>query len=123
MRWPRHRHRTGSSGASAPPGWTFDCSIALPPGGTVEDVVELVLTCRRQPLGYDTTVAQLKAFGLSNEDAEVAIERVQGGLVRAATSDPGNEPDPAMDPLAYASYHRALGDRSLTSLATPFETE
>jgi hypothetical protein len=113
VRWPWGR-RGGS---------TFDCSVNLPHGGSVDEIVQLVLGCRRESIGYEATVAKLMMYGLSHDDAEVAIDRVQGGLVRASTNNSSNEPDRTLDPLAYASYHRARVDRSLTALAAPFDAE
>ena len=103
--------------------WTDDCSVALPTGRSVDDVVNLVLACKRKQLSYGVTIAELTAFGLSVEDAEVAIDRVCGGLFRAAVNPcKRNEPSRRKDPLAHASYHRARADPSLTELAVPFDT-
>jgi hypothetical protein len=93
----------------------------LPAGRSVDDVVDVVLACRRDQLDHSTTIAELTTFGLSDDDAEVAVDRVCGGLVRASTGDRSNKPSRKKDPLAHASYRRALADPSLTRLADPFE--
>ena len=115
MRWGR------SGRSDLPPGWTDDCSVVLPAGRKVDDVVEVVLACRRDRVAHATTIAELTRFGLSDEDAEVAVDRVCGGLVRASTGDRSNKPSRKKDPLAYASYRRALADPSLTRLTDPPE--
>ncbi len=103
--------------------WTDDCSVALPAGRSVNDVVELVLACRRKQLLYGTTIAELTAFGLSDEDAEPAIDLVLGGLVRASTGHDANEPSRTKDSLAHASHQCARADPSLIRLSGPFETD
>jgi len=115
MRWGRSRR------SEVPPGWTDDCSVVLPAGRNVDDVVEVVLGCQRDQLAHTATIAELMKFGLSDEDAELAVDRVCGGLVRASTGDRRNKPSRKKDPLAYASYRRALADPSLTRLAGPPE--
>ena len=42
------------------------------------------------------------------QDAEFALDRVLGGIVRAATGNPANCPDPKKDPAASMSYQRAI---------------
>jgi len=59
---------------------------------------------RREVLGVLT-----ERFALSFEDARLALDRVGGGVVRAASGIPENAPDPVKDPLAWASYRFQLG--------------
>ena len=87
-----------------PPGWTDDCSVELPAGRKVDDVVDLVLACRREQRTHTATIAELTTFGLSPDDADVAVDRVCGGLVRAGTGNSANKPSRKKDPLAFVSY-------------------
>jgi hypothetical protein len=48
-------------------------------------------------------------FALPFDDARLAMDRVEGGVVRAASGNPANEPDPVKDPLAWMSYRLELG--------------
>ena len=48
-------------------------------------------------------------FALSFDDARLAMDRVAGGVVRAESGNPANEPDRVKDPLAWTSYQLALG--------------
>jgi len=48
-------------------------------------------------------------FALPFDDARLAMDRVRGGVVRAASGNPANEPDPVKDPLAWMSYRLELG--------------
>ncbi|MBO0834669.1 MAG: hypothetical protein J2P28_03990, partial [Actinobacteria bacterium] len=84
---------------------TDDLSIALPPSRTAAELVELVLQAvlEGKP-GSQMERMLLAEFGLTVEDASAACERVFGGLVRAATGNPANRPDPQKDPIASESY-------------------
>jgi hypothetical protein len=57
----------------------------------------------------DVLAVLTEEFALPFDDARLAIDRVRGGVVRAATGNPANEPDPVKDPLAWTSYRLALG--------------
>lgn len=48
-------------------------------------------------------------FALPFDDARLAMDRVMGGVVRAASGIAANEPDRAKDPLAWMSYRLELG--------------
>jgi hypothetical protein len=50
-------------------------------------------------------------FGLSIEDAELAIDRVYDGVVRAMTGDRANCPDRTKDPIAWRSFQRSIAKR------------
>ncbi len=90
--------------------WTDDMTVRLAPGTSVQDVVRLLRhagqhgTPRREVLGVLT-----EHFALPFDDARLAMDRVAGGIVRAASGNPANEPDPVKDPLAWASYRIELG--------------
>ena len=99
-----------------PRGWTDDCSVALPTGRSVDDVVELVLACRRKQFSHRTTIAELMSFGLSNEDAEVAIDRAQGGLYVGVIHREGAT---VFDPASFVSASREAVSRSTPAVAVP----
>ena len=65
-----------------------------PPSRTITATVLTVLTER---------------FALPFDDARLAMDRVRGGAVRAASGIAANEPDRVKDPLAWMSYGLELG--------------
>ena len=69
-----------------PEGWTDDMTIVVPTGRSLDDLVEYVLqsTVRKDT---PTNIIQYlkKEFGLTQSDAELALDRTYGGVVRAAT--------------------------------------
>lgn len=100
------------SSDQAPDGWTDDLSIELRAGRTVEELVAYVLEARQKEIDYETLLAGLGAeFGLCPEHSELALDRVNGGIVRAWTGNKSNCPDRHKDPIAYASFMRALGKK------------
>jgi hypothetical protein len=93
-------------------GWTDDLSVQLPAGRTVEELVDYIFTANRQRREHEMLVAELAAeFGLSKEDAELSVDRVCGGVVRAAAGNRANCPDRVKDPVAWASFQRAIAKR------------
>jgi hypothetical protein len=48
-------------------------------------------------------------YALPFDDARLAIDRVRGGVVRAMSGNPANQPDKGKDPLAWISYQLELG--------------
>jgi len=95
-----------------PTGFTDDMSVPLPPGRTPEQVVDFVLTNNERGREHAALVAALSTeFGLSADDAELAIDRVGGGFVRAMTGNRDNCPDRAKDPIAWASLQRSVAKR------------
>jgi hypothetical protein len=57
----------------------------------------------------DVLAVLTERFALPFDDARLAMDRVGGGVVRAASGNPANEPDPLKDPLAWTSYRLELG--------------
>jgi hypothetical protein len=98
---------------------TEDLSIALPPGRTVDEIVDAVLRAELRKLPFDVLIAQLVTLGLDQDDAMFAHDRVLGGVVRASTGDPQNAPPRDQDPIAWASYQRCLRDPSLVAALRP----
>jgi hypothetical protein len=106
--------------AEIPEGWTDDMTIPLPPGRTVEEVVEFVLQAALCRTPDNETERLLAAeFQLSADDAALARDRSFGGLVRAATRNPENCPVRQKDPLAWESFQRGTRDPSLIARIYP----
>ena len=104
---------------SIPEGWTDDMSIGLPPAVTFEMVVEVILGGEAAKAPYEVTQARLLALGISEDDAHLAHDRALGGLVRAATCNPANEPSKERDPVAWASYQRCTREPALIAAIRP----
>jgi hypothetical protein len=104
-----------------PPGmfWSDDLNIELPPGRTIDEIVELVLSDWRRRVPTDETVQALVEIGLDEEDGVLAWDRVHGGVVRAATRIPENCPSRSKDPFAWTSFQRATSDPSIVADLCP----
>jgi len=97
---------------SVPDGWIDDLSVQLKGGLTVEELVDYILVANQRGRQHEALIADVAAeFGLSNEDAELSVDRVGGGIVRAATGNRANCPNRAKDPIAWASFQRAITKR------------
>ena len=97
----------------APEGWTDDLSISLPPGRTIEEVVDFVLSADERTQDHAEVLDGLGVeFGLSIDDAELVVDRVAGGVFRARTRSPDNCPDRVKDPIAWTSFHRTVARRN-----------
>ena len=85
------QRRSETSGI--PEGWTDDMTIVLAPPRTLEELVDVVIAAEARHDDAALTVAHLiEEFGLSAADAELALDRTLGGLVRAASGLPDNRP-------------------------------
>jgi hypothetical protein len=94
---------------SAGPGWTDDLSVNLRDGRTVEELVDYILVANQQNRQHETLIADLGAeFGLSNDDAELSVDRVCGGIVLALIGNGANGPNHVKDPIAWVSFQRAV---------------
>ena len=96
----------------------FDVSIDLPDGVTHQDLNRFVV---EQFLAgvEDLEGALVSTYGLSPKDAFLARERTFGGIVRAATDNPANEPDPRLDPVAHSSYALTKANRWVVDAVYP----
>lgn len=101
-------------------GWTDDLRIAMPPSRTIADLVDFVLQSAMHGVPAKRIVKRLaKEFDLSKHDAELAVDRSFGGLVRAATRNPLNCPPQDKDPVAWESFQRGSSDPSLVARIYP----
>ena len=103
-----------------PEGWTEDMTVPLPPGRTVSDFVEFVIQSALSGTpDVQTEQTLVTTFGISPEDAALVRDRVFGGIVRAATGNAANRPDPTKDPFACGSYDRAIREHSIIASIYP----
>lgn len=89
--------------------WTDDCSVTPAPPFTIAHLVERVLAGEGSAPPFPDLVFN---FGLSEEDAELVLDRVGGGVLRASLGPKGaaaNVPDAVKDPVAAEAFRRALG--------------
>ncbi|WP_433796570.1 hypothetical protein [Actinoplanes sp. CA-252034] len=90
--------------------WTDDLAVRLARGTTAQALVRFLRAADGDGLSRREVLAVLtERFALSFDDARLALDRVQGGVVRASSGNPANEPDPVKDPLAWMSYRLELG--------------
>lgn len=89
------------STSQTPEGFTDDCSVQLRAGCTLEELVDFVIERQVAKVSADSTVQELARRFVIEADAAFALDRVLGGIVRAATGNPANCPDRAIDPVAW----------------------
>jgi hypothetical protein len=103
-----------------PDGWTDDMNIQIGPGHTLDQLVDSILhAAMRRDDASKTVAALVEDFGVSEEDAALALDRACGGVVRAATGNPHNCPDKDKDPIAWLSYHRCLREPNIIAAIYP----
>jgi hypothetical protein len=90
--------------------WTDDLTVRVAHGTSLRDLVLYLRAVDEQGTRRRDVLAVLtERFALPFDDARLAMDRVGGGVVRAATGNPANAPDPVKDPLAWMSYRLELG--------------
>lgn len=88
-----------------PDAWTDELSVGLNGGRTVEESVDDILAANQRGCQHEALIADLvTAFGLSNEDAGLSVDRVGVGIVRAASGNRANCSNRVKDPIAWASF-------------------
>ncbi len=103
-----------------PDGWTDDMRVPLPPGKTVDDLVDYVIDAALANTSIEDIETELgRTFELGVDDAAVARDRVFGGIFRAGTTAPENQPNQEKDPLAWASYNRAKANPEIITAIFP----
>jgi hypothetical protein len=89
-----------------PDGWTDDMNVTIRADRTAPELVSAVMGLVQNFHGGSEMVEQIaREFGMSDEDARLAFDRVQGGIIRALTARWDNCPSPDKDPLAWLSFH------------------
>ncbi|MFD8494930.1 hypothetical protein [Amycolatopsis sp. NPDC059657] len=90
--------------------WTDDMTARLARGTSARALVLYLRAADEEGTSRRDVLAVLtERFALSFDDARLAMDRVGGGVVRAASGNQANEPDPVKDPLAWTSYRLTLG--------------
>ena len=90
--------------------WTDNLTVRLARGTSVRALVLYLRAAEAEGARRREVLAVLtERFALPFDDARLAMDRVGGGVVRAASGNPANEPDPVNDPVAWTSYRLALG--------------
>lgn len=106
-RFSRSRSAVPNSGR-----WTDNLSVDLRPGRTLDELVAHVIAAREEGRQHELLIARLREdFGLSDEEAELAVDRVCGGIVRAMTGNRANCPDRGKDPIAWTSFQCSIKKR------------
>lgn len=92
--------------STLPEGWTDDMRISIDPQ-RINDLVHFLFDGHVRYADWVLMCERIvQEFGLTEEDAYLAIDRVQSGMVRAVTGNPENRPDAIKDPLAHMSFQR-----------------
>lgn len=87
-------------------GWTDDMRVALRQGRTESELVALVMDALIKRRDVMSLVPIMREdFGMTEDDIELAFDRIQGGIVRAIIGNAANEPNQDKDPLAWHSFH------------------
>jgi len=90
--------------------WTDDLTVRVARRTSRRALVSYLRATREERVRRREVLAVLtERFALPFDDARLAMDRVAGGVVRAASGNPANEPDPIKDPLAWMSYRLELG--------------
>lgn len=86
---------------------------------TAPELVSAVMGLVQNIHGGSEMVDQIaREFGMSDEDARLAFDRVQGGIIRALTACSDNCPDRGKDPLAWLSFHETWQTLPINNQAT-----
>ncbi|HMI53404.1 MAG TPA: hypothetical protein VK525_17960 [Candidatus Saccharimonadales bacterium] len=105
---------------NVPEGWTDDMTIAVPTGQSLEGIVDYVLQAAVQRETSSEVVQRLVTeFGLTHGDAELALDRTCGGVLRAATGRRNNCPSKDKDPMAWLSFQRCLNQPEVMGAIYP----
>jgi hypothetical protein len=94
-----------------PEGWTDDMNIPVTDRRVLGRMVDMVLGHFLSRRPYEEAFDQLVGdFNLTDEDAELAMDRIQGGVIRALTGNRKNRPDRRNEPLARISFDRVWSE-------------
>ncbi len=101
----------GGIGFYVPEGLTEDMHAKLRAGCIVEDLVSYILAAKEEGRPYNVLIVELmEKFGLSEDDADLSLDRVDPGVFRA---DLGAHHCPKRydDPIAWETFQRAIAKR------------
>ena len=106
--------------SNVPEGWTDDMRVAVPAGQSLAGIVDYILQAAvRRETPNTMTRRLIQEFGLTQSDAELALDRTCGGVVRAATGQLENCPPKEKDPVAWLSFQRCLKQPELIGAIYP----
>ena len=89
-----------------PEGWTDDMSVKIKEGKSEDQLTLALMDCLRKRDSFDEMVSICTSnYDLADDEANLAIDRVQGGIVRALSCRIDNRPDVTKDPLAYIAFN------------------
>jgi hypothetical protein len=100
--------------------WTDDLRVCITHNKTLAALVDYVIASEQAPWEERLEVLTTR-FALSFDDARLAIDRVDGGRVRAA--NPAHEPDHSKDPIAWIAYRRLRGEAVPAEVSAPSAEE
>ena len=87
-------------------------SVPLQGGHTVDQLVRFIDEALKQSPGQNSVLTDLcNEFRLSQDEAELSLDRFSAGIVRARTGSKQNRPNRTKDPIAAASFDREVGNR------------
>jgi hypothetical protein len=93
------------AGMAIPEGWTDYMNVTIRSDRTILDLTKAVMKSVQNFNGEPEVVRETaREFGMSDSDAWLAFDRVQGGIIRALTARPNNCPDRDKDPMAWQSF-------------------
>jgi hypothetical protein len=88
------------------PEWTTDMTFLVGNGFKISDVATYIKECFEESMDFAVIYEKLcSKFALAENDAELAIDRAVGGVVRALTTNIKNRPDENEDPVAYYLFN------------------
>jgi len=86
--------------------WTDDMNISISSDKTIKELTSFLMLELESNCNHDEIIIKIITnYGTSENDAELALDRVQGGIIRALTGNPSNEPEQEKDPLAWYSFN------------------
>ena len=94
-----------------PKGWTDDMNVEIGNGRSVGELAESIMKALLDRTSPVEILGRIRRdFALSEDDAELAFDRAQGGIVRAVTGNAVNRPSRTKDPIAYHTFEAVWKD-------------
>lgn len=92
-------------------GLTDDMNVTIRADRTNLELTKAVMDfVKNIDAGFQIVSKISREFGMSDEDAILAFDRVQGGIIRALSARLDNCPNCDKDPLAYYAFSRDLAN-------------
>ena len=104
-----------------PEGWTDDMSVDIPANKSIDELVQMIMKALLNFNDLDSLIKTIcNDYNLSQEDADLALERIQGGIIRALTGNPVNKPDKIKDPMAWLAFQTVWKDLPKKSIFSKY---